>query len=501
MSVEQSARARLIRIFGFYKKEILSVFRQPRLLLTLVIGPFLILLIFGVGYRNQPAPFRTVLAIGSEEAQLAADAEDLGEAFGSSIDLRGTTTDPAAAEQQLRDGEIDLLIVAPDDPLASLDAGERANFKVIHGEVDPVLRASIGLIARLSVDEINRRVVANVIETAQAESEEVEDPLQALRASSSSLVAALESGNQSQADDQIQTLRQDLAVAERRTQQADSLYESIAEAFGGESSETFGSVRQQLDAAESGTPEERLQSAREMEESLTELEAQIARAQQLDPDVLASPFGAEIVTLNDVSTEPGVFYAPGTLALLVQHLALTFAALSLVRERQLGLTEIFRVSPLASGEAVIGKYLGFATISGGVAAALTLAMSLFSVEIRGSLWMYVLVVALLILASLGLGFVISGVSKTDSQAVQYSMIALLVSIFFSGFVLPLDQLRVAVQSVSYLIPATYGVQALQDVVFRGIEPSPWIIGGLAAYAAVMAFGAWFAVRRDVVSVR
>ena len=493
MSVEQSMRARLIRVLGFYKKEMLSVFRQPRLLLTLVIGPFLILLVFGIGYRNQPAPFRTVLAIGSEEAQLAADVDDLSEAFGSSIDLQGTTTDPEAAEQRLRDGEIDLLIIAPEDPLA--------DFTVMHGEVDPVLRASIGLIARLSVDEINRRVVANVIQAAQSESEDVEDPIEALRVSSSRLVDALEAGNQTEADNEIQALRQDLAVAERQTQQSDSLYESIAEAFGSESTETIGAMREKVDAAESGTPEERLQSAREMEETLTELEAQIARAQQLDPDVLASPFRADIVTINDVSTEPGIFYAPGTLALLVQHLALTFAALSLVRERQLGLTEIFRVSPLASGEAVIGKYLGFATISGAVAAALTLAMTLFSVQIRGSIWIYVLVIALLIFASLGLGFLISGISQTDSQAVQYSMIALLISIFFSGFVLPLDQLRAAVQTVSYLIPATYGVQALQDVVFRGVQPSVWILGGLGAYAVVMAIAAWVAVRRDVVSVR
>ncbi len=108
---------------------------------------------------------------------------------------------------------------------------------------------------------------------------------------------------------------------------------------------------------------------------------------------------------------------------------------------------------------------------------------------------------LLILASLGLGFVLSGISETDTQAVQYSMIALLLTIFFTGFVLPLEQLAAPVQVISYLIPATYGIQALHDVVFRGAVPGPLILGGLAAYAAAMATAAWFVVRRDVSLVR
>lgn len=115
--------------------------------------------------------------------------------------------------------------------------------------------------------------------------------------------------------------------------------------------------------------------------------------------------------------------------------------------------------------------------------------------------MYALVIVLLILASLGLGFVLSGISETDTQAVQYSMIALLLTIFFTGFVLPLEQLAGPVQVVSYLIPATYGIRALHDVVFRGAVPGPLILGGLAAYAVAMATAAWFVVRRDVSLLR
>ena len=499
MAIEQGLRTRLVRVFGFFKKELFSVFRQPRLILTLVIGPFLILLVFGLGYRTTPPPFATLLVLSNEDAQLA-DQTDLNEAFAGSITFEGTTTDLDSARNQLRNGEVDLLIVAPEDPLGSLESGEKADFQVIHGEVDPVVRSSIELLARLSVDEINRRVLSGVVTTAQDESEDVDEPLAALRESTSALVAALEAGDRSEADTQIEQLRTELTVAERRTANADSLYRSVGESLGFDGEEVFTEIDENLEAAGSTDQDDALAAARELEESVSQLETSVTRAQELDANLLVAPFGADVIQVNDVSMEPGIYYSPGTIALLVQHLALTFAALSLVQDRQLGLTEVFRVSPLAAGEALAGKYLGFGSIGVVVATALTGALFAFGVTVRGSWLVYGGVLALVIVASLGLGFVISGVSRTDTQAVQYSMMVLLVSIFFTGFVLPLDQLAAPVRVISYLIPATYGIRALQDLVFRGVAVEPLIIGGLAAYAIVLMVGAWFVVRRDVVSV-
>jgi ABC-type multidrug transport system permease subunit len=77
------------------------------------------------------------------------------------------------------------------------------------------------------------------------------------------------------------------------------------------------------------------------------------------------------------------------------------------------------------------------------------------------------------------------------------MTVLLVSIFFSGFILPLEQLIPPVRVLSYLIPGTYGVAALQDLLFRGVTVETWLAVGLVAYAALLAVASWWAVRRDV----
>jgi len=498
MPLEQGLGSRLIRVCGFFAKEVLSVLRQPRLIMTLVIGPFLILLLFGLGFRSNPPEFRTVLVLGSEEAGLAAGVDELRDSFAAGMDLESTTTDRDSAEDRLTRGDVDLLIIAPEDPLGSLDRGEKAVFTVVHREIDPVVRSSITLRASLAVDEINRRVLAAIVDSAQERSETVETPLTVARQGAGALVAALERNDRQAADAEITALRAELEGAQTGSVLGSDLFTTVAEALG-----TYGddgaSLDELMDQSRSADNADALRSARELEATLAEMDNRLAQAQDVDPRLLVSPFKSEVREMTDAPTLPAIFYAPGTLILLVQHLTITFAALALVRERELGMTEVLRVSPLRPVEAQIGRYLGFLVLAGSVAAILTLTMLAFGVPMRGSTWQYVVIVTLVILASLGLGFLLSGLAKTDSQAVQYSMMVLLISIFFTGFVLSLDQLAAPVRALSYLIPTTYGISSLQDIMFRGVDLEPLMAIGLAGYVLVLGFGAWWAGRRDIVA--
>jgi len=86
---------------------------------------------------------------------------------------------------------------------------------------------------------------------------------------------------------------------------------------------------------------------------------------------------------------------------------------------------------------------------------------------QGSWGDYAVVILVLLFTSLGLGFLISLVAKTDMQAVQYAMFLLLGSIFFSGFFLDLRYLWEPVRVISWVLPATYGIKMLQDTALRG----------------------------------
>lgn len=497
MPFEQGMMSRVIRALGFVKKEIVSVARQPRLIVTLIVAPFAILLVFGLGYRTQPPPFKTLLVLPGEEAGLAADRENLSEAFGDNIELEGTSTDATEARSRLRSGEVDLLIIGPADPLHALDEGDHAEFVVVHSEVDPVIRSSISLLARLSVNELNQRILEGIVSRSQTQSEDIEDPLTAMRTGASDLVTALEGEDAAREERAREDLSTQLSDLETGAGSGTNLYSSVADALGTDNESAFDTLRSQLEATESGSDADSLEAARQLEERLVELETQLNRAQSIEAPLLVSPFSAVVQDIADLPATPAFFYAPATVVILIQHLAVTFAALSVVTERQLGLTEIFRVSPLSPTEILVGKYLAFLSIAAGIGAVLGGAMIAVGVPMRGSLLYFALVLLLVIVASLGLGFLISGVAKNDGQAVQYSMMLLLVSIFFTGFILPLEQLIPPVRAISYLIPGTYGIASLHNVMFRGLNPELLIIWGLAGYSLVAAVGSWWVVRRDV----
>ena len=495
MAADTGVMAHLVRTVGFVRKELWSVIRQPRLILTLIVGPFVILLIFGFGYTEQVSPLRTLIVLESEEARFATDIDELSESFGSSIDLVGTTVDGEDALRRLEDSDVDLLVVAPEDALGSLQRGEKADFIVVHTEVDPILKRSIALLSTLSVDELNRRVLADVVEQIQATSDEAEAPVEGLSSAADGLVAALEAGDDEEAREQRDLLQAALTRATAQDR-AGALYTGVSEALGIAAGGVLTGLGADLDGTDPENPDA-LENARSVRDRLTELEGQLGEAQDIDPALLVSPFGADVEALTETPAEPAIFYAPGVLMVLIQHLAVTFAGLSLVREREQGVTEIFRVSPLSVSEAMTGKYLAFGLIVGVVAVLLSGLMYLFGVPIAANLGLYSAVVGLVILASLGLGFIISALAQTDSQAIQYAMIVLLVSIFFSGFVIPLDRLLAPVQAVSFLIPATYGISALQDVVFRSVLPSTPVLAGLGAYVLAGAVLAWVLARRDI----
>jgi ABC-2 type transport system permease protein len=84
--------------------------------------------------------------------------------------------------------------------------------------------------------------------------------------------------------------------------------------------------------------------------------------------------------------------------------------------------------------------------------------------------------------------VVSLISGSEHQAAQIAMLILIASVFFSGFLVSLDTIKWPIRIVSYLLPATYAIRTLDDVMLRGILHSPLDLGVLAAFSAFF-FGA------------
>jgi ABC-2 type transport system permease protein len=217
---------------------------------------------------------------------------------------------------------------------------------------------------------------------------------------------------------------------------------------------------------------------------------------KISPDLVSSPTKAEVQNVSQSDPSVVQFFGPAVLALILQHMAATLIALSVVRERTSGLFELFRISPISTFEFVTGKLIAFGLFSGAIA-LVTILLLVFGlgVPILGDPAWIALIVLLLIAGSLGLGLLIAAVSDSEPQTVQLSLLLLLASVFFSGFALSVEEFREPIRSAIHVLPVTNGIRLLGDFLFRGgtiVVWQIWVLAGLAAgYIAI----AWLLLRR------
>src|SRR5690348_6567107 len=104
----------IIRLLSFFNKEINEIRRQPRLVLSLILGPFLILLLFGIGYAGERPKLKTALVLPPEGLQ-QVNVEDLKRAITANFDLVSVDSNLDAAMAKLNAGQIEVVEILPGD--------------------------------------------------------------------------------------------------------------------------------------------------------------------------------------------------------------------------------------------------------------------------------------------------------------------------------------------------------------------------------------------------
>jgi ABC-2 type transport system permease protein len=497
----------IIRTFAFITKEIRTIIHQPRLVFTLILGPFLILLLFGVGYRNTTRTLHTLYVV-PEGSPIEGFVEQYAQSLGDRITFAGITHDADEADAKLRTRQVDLVVVTPADPMTDWQGDEQSVFTLYHGEIDPIEATYVEIIGQRYAEAINREVLALAVEQSQGQADEWVAGVSRAKEMAGTVRAAMDAGDQLRAQDSAASLRQELDVLTVAVGSGLALVNGLAQTSGGgdntaallaELESLQANAGAMSDSANNNALAEGATQAAEVEASLTQLDGLLTQFQALDARVVVAPFRSESVSITAVDIEPMHFYVPGVIALLLQHLAITLAGLSIIQEKDRGAMELFRAAPVSAFEMLVGKYSSYILLIGGVAAVLTaLIVLVLGVPQLGTWGNYVLIVLAVLLASLGVGFHISLSARSDSQAVQYGMLTLLAAIFFSGFFLPLYRLVPAVRALSWLLPATYGTVLLQDQMLRGQPPQALLLGALLVFGGVLFLLAWWRLGRQMV---
>jgi ABC-2 type transport system permease protein len=162
------------------------------------------------------------------------------------------------------------------------------------------------------------------------------------------------------------------------------------------------------------------------------------------------------------------FFVPGVIGIVLQ-IATTFAtAMALVRERERGTLEQLLVSPLSRWGLMLGKLIPYLVIAAAMATIVLAVMRwVFQVPIAGSLTALAVATLVYIFALLSLGLLISTRAQNQMQAIQMTMIFLMPSVFFSGFIFPRDTMPWIFYALGSVLPATYFIELMRAIVLRG----------------------------------
>jgi ABC-2 type transport system permease protein len=163
------------------------------------------------------------------------------------------------------------------------------------------------------------------------------------------------------------------------------------------------------------------------------------------------------------------FMVPALIGMILQLMTSMLTATAIVRERERGTIEQLIVTPLRSGELILGKIIPYVIIAFFDTLEILVVGTLwFGVPIRGSLALLLALTALFLVGSLGIGLFISTVARTQQEAMMLSWFTLLPTVFLSGFLFPLAAMPAVLQAVSYVIPLRYYVIIIRSILLKGV---------------------------------
>jgi ABC-2 type transport system permease protein len=159
---------------------------------------------------------------------------------------------------------------------------------------------------------------------------------------------------------------------------------------------------------------------------------------------------------------------PGIIGVILTMTMTLFTAVAIVRERERGNLELLITTPVRTPELMVGKIVPYMLIGLlQVTLVLIVGSILFRVPMRGSLFDLYLASFVFVVATLGLGLLISTAVQTQFQAFQLTFTSFLPQILLSGFMFPFDGMPRPAQWIAEIFPLTHFVRIIRGILLRG----------------------------------
>jgi ABC-2 type transport system permease protein len=170
--------------------------------------------------------------------------------------------------------------------------------------------------------------------------------------------------------------------------------------------------------------------------------------------------------------ESRVAIIPGVIAVVMAVIGALMTSLTIAREMESGNLVMLRTTPLTRAEFLVGKLAPYFVIGMAdfLVATLT-AVWVFDVPLRGSVPELTVVSALFLLCVMLQGALISITAGNQMLASQMSLIGTFLPAFLlSGFIFAIENMPVALQYFTLIVPARYYVALSRVIFLKGISP-------------------------------
>jgi ABC-2 type transport system permease protein len=163
------------------------------------------------------------------------------------------------------------------------------------------------------------------------------------------------------------------------------------------------------------------------------------------------------------------FYVPAVITNILFIITMLLSSLAIVREKEIGTIEQVIVTPIRKREFILGKTLPFVLIGYIDVALISLVGTLvFHVPVRGSLGLLFLATTLFLMSALGIGLLISTVSRTQQQAMMSAFFVIFPAMLLSGFAFPIENMPLAVQWLTLANPLRYYMVIVRGIFLKGV---------------------------------
>lgn len=163
------------------------------------------------------------------------------------------------------------------------------------------------------------------------------------------------------------------------------------------------------------------------------------------------------------------FIIPGAITIIMTVIGAILTSLVIAREWERGTMEALLSTEVTKAELLISKIVPYYVL-GMLAMLICIVAAVFvmSVPYRGSLWLLFFLSSLFLLSALGMGLLISTITRNQFNAAMVALNAgFLPAVMLSGFIFEIESMPRIIQWVTYLIPARYFVSTLQTLFLSG----------------------------------